>query len=418
MSTYGLNVVEHLQTGEAALWGALERLQPRHTLIMSEWKWIAQAKKYCKDAPIFRQKRDGDDNYHTRMTPLAYLEMDGAFMQDGVIVQCGNESGGDLRRKSEWYAEVGYQAHKRGIRLALPNDAMGNPDEGAIARGDMDPLLQMFHECPEQVFAQHEYWSRKVKTDDGQPTQPIPSYIGRIEYALARAKAKGWQIRNIVIGEHGHDIEGTRGENGDGWRKHISLAEYIALLRGWTWTYRRIGASVLLFCWGNGFGWQTFNIEGEAALLDMLVEENRITDAMTITHDWGEKKTGRVVLKGATTLNVRPEPNTNKPAIASLQSGDVVDYYTNTYTPVTLEGQALAWRRVISGVLVGYVADKYLDTFAPVVVSPPAPPPAPVDGVYVQFPEQRFSNAAEALRHAELLESHAAAIRAGVQKKA
>lgn len=59
-----------------------------------------------------------------------------------------------------------------------------------------------------------------------------------------------------------------------------------------------------------------------------------------------------------TVLNVRPEPNTTRPAIAELEDGDIVDRLA-TVTGQVIDGNT-TWHYVTNGAVTGYVSDAFV----------------------------------------------------------
>lgn len=103
-------------------------------------------------------------------------------------MQCLNEPNGyeDLSLLAAWSAAAMKAARARGIRLALPNFAVGHPGELAVQAGELDELIAAFGRYPGHILAVHEYFTDRPESE--------PWHIGRVQTLLPKTRRESPQL--------------------------------------------------------------------------------------------------------------------------------------------------------------------------------------------------------------------------------
>ncbi|MDW8259434.1 MAG: hypothetical protein RML32_08320, partial [Gammaproteobacteria bacterium] len=197
---------------------------------------------------------------------VAEIASDG---RDNVVVQALNEPDGyrNLEVLGLWCALAMREASRRRIRLALPNFAVGHPDEHAIMRGALDDLIVEFGRHPEHLLAVHEYFVE-------DPTRE-PYHVGRVQTLLKRFDFLRVPRPLVVVTECGRDVGGGRH---DGWRDTgWGEIEYSNRLLSMARVHTQTGVyASCVFCYGPGFGndWQSFNVDDAGTVLEAAERYN------------------------------------------------------------------------------------------------------------------------------------------------
>lgn len=273
MTTLGLNVLAQTVTDRQALEYWIAHQQARAVLIMDDPALAAAlAWKYPALLVIHRAWRADDASLHLTMTPQAFIDSVRDIGRRGVVVQALNEPAENdtLPRLAVWCADVMRLAAAAGIRLALPNFAVGNPTEEAIRRGRLDALVTAFGRHRGHLLAVHEYFQQSAVDE--------PWHVGRVSTLLSRFDMLRIPRPITIITEAGRDIGGGRG---DGWRDTgWGEGRYADLLINMAAMHEvRAGAyAALVFGYGRGFGdhWQSFNVEGAGDVLRRMAEHNAV----------------------------------------------------------------------------------------------------------------------------------------------
>jgi len=275
-ATIGLNALAQTMD-RGAFDAAIKLLKPAATLIMDD-VGLARALKaqYPDMLVVHRSYFAGDEQGHLSMTPAGFLNAFGASGAGGVVVQALNEPSGsaNIPQLINWCAELMALAKSRGIRLALPNFGVGNPDDNDVKAGVWDGLLRAFAAHPEHYFALHEYFRDEPKNE--------PFLTGRYRAFLDRAAALGLPRPTIIVTEFGRDFAGGIS---DGWRGiGISEDQFADKCIAAMDIYQRDGIPVMTYCFGTGFDnrWQSFNIHNAGTWLARISAYNaQVKDVIT-----------------------------------------------------------------------------------------------------------------------------------------
>lgn len=363
MSVFGFNILPQ-RKNSARILPDVARLKPRWTLVMDDHA-LALRLRSVGYGVIYRQYRPDDARLHETMTPAQFVQEHAYHVANGIVLQVLNEpvvnTLTDCKRLSEWLVDV--RTLMPNARLAFPNFAMGNPHENLIQQGGFDTLIKGWRAT--DLLTLHEYAKR------GDPL--FGWLIGRYRFWLERFAALGKPLPEIVMTECGYDIGGGQG---DGWHAHITAKQYVEVLRSIGAHYRRDKVSACIFCYGDGFGWNTFNIEGEIPIMDELIEQNKMAAARLAPPEWGDMRSVRITSVGntpsATHRNIRQEPTNASPDLGDLVVGDVVDV-----SAFSNAAAGFVWRKVRKGSVVGYAALPF--TWEAIVPLPTPVPPQPED---------------------------------------
>jgi hypothetical protein len=279
MRGYGVNIVPQVNADNCIAY--LRRLRPAWVVVMDEYGLAVRIRREVPGVGvIFRRYAAGEaeKDWHRRVTAEQWLAARGGDATDGIVLQVFNEPNGyeDLRGLAAWCADLMRRARAQGIRLALPGWGLGHPEEARIARGELDVMLREFGDCEAadgHVLMVHEYAVKSMREER-------PFHIGRYRYTLARMTALGLPLPTVVIGEHGRDVRGTPGVEGDGWQRVMTDGQYTAFLQAGEDAYA--GVARCLFCYTDGNAdWATFNVADRAEVLAWMVERNGEREALT-----------------------------------------------------------------------------------------------------------------------------------------
>lgn len=261
------NVLPQLQSGGTGFAAMLARLpKGAPVVIQDEPKRAVEAKARGLDV-LYRATNDNDARYWRRnddgthvMSPSEFVTGHQWAADLGYVVMVLCEpiahSIADARELASWCYQV-MTLRKENYRLALPNFGVGHPEKVIIDSGVFDNVLRAMR--PDDIWAVHEYaLLGNVAVGD---------HIARYRHTWARCDKVGIPRPRIVVTETGYDILGG---HGDGWRNHIGAREYANLLRTIDAEYARDGVVGCVFGFGNGYSWETFNIEGADEVLDVI----------------------------------------------------------------------------------------------------------------------------------------------------
>lgn len=270
MTTLGLNVLAQTVADRDRLYGWIARLKSRAIVIMDDIDMArALARQNRRLLVIHRGYRENDQRLHLDISPEAWVRSVLADGREGVVVQCLNEPSGydDVDLLARWCAEAMRLASWQGIRLALPNFAVGHPDEAAVRRGAFDPLVRAFGKWRGHVLGVHEYFQQNAVQE--------PYLVGRVGTLAARFDLLRVERPIIVATEAGRDVGG--GER-DGWRDTgWSQADYARRLAVMADRQARAGVyAACVFGYGRGGGgnWRSFDIEGAETVLKGMADYN------------------------------------------------------------------------------------------------------------------------------------------------
>jgi len=316
-----LNILGQYARDGAALLDWVSKAKPDAALVMDS---VAVAQGIRQRSPqttvIYRAYNPNDAKWHEATTPGEWLAAHKPFAVNGVAVQCYNEpSSAGLFAALPWLEQVVAQC-PADMTLALPNTAVGNPNEQDILGGKYDRLLRLV--CgTRHILTLHEYF----RTD---PTAEAPYFCGRFIFWLRRAAALGLPAPRIVITEHGRDYGG--GKN-DGWKgQNWSEDYYFSLLVKARELYKPYNIPVCVFSYGYGANndWASFDVQDAPTLLDKMAtyqEETPVTQPIPAPTTGGEKR--RLTTMPGEYINTRAQPNGAD--IGDLLKGDVVTVYLN-----------------------------------------------------------------------------------------
>lgn len=354
-----LNVLAMFIRDRARLLAWVAQARPSVITIMDDLalaRYLRQ--QYPSMTVIHRRYHPDDHRLHETMTPKAWLDAHVGDAADGVIVQALNEPTASPALIA-WCVELMALAHARGIRLCLPNFAVGNPNERSIESGAYDDLLRAFARYPEQLFGVHEYWKHA-------PTDPrdVRWLVGRFIYWLDRAKLIGVNKPRIILTEFGRDDGG--GVN-DGWRGvGIPEAQYADMLvQAHRLIYAPHGIPVCVFGYGAGADnrWQSFNVEGAETVLSKLAAYQESTPVPQVPtyprpENLGDPAEHVVTWVKNLYVNLRALPSASSTDIGDVKTGDRV-----LARPLTWDGNGYKWARLERPA--GWIASELL-TLTPV----------------------------------------------------
>lgn len=281
--------------------------KPRYTLVMDNLDLAARV-AMTGTTVIYRRYRDDDDELPSTTKPSDFLASV-ADVPKSYIVQAGNEPGGDQALLTTWTAALIRQADAIGRRVAVGNWSVGNPDDEAVANGKYDLILQALADTNgRHILSLHEYfWDKPA--EEGW-------FVGRYSHFLQRADRLGIRRPVIAITEHGRDLGGGRD---DGWRgQGWSEADYARRLDEAQTVYEPDGITAMVFCYGAGFGWQSFNVEGAPDLLQAMAAMNNGREEDEVVPGYDKVTTKQ---PGAS-VNVRSAPQITASIVATVKTGD------------------------------------------------------------------------------------------------
>lgn len=332
MTSLSLNVLAQTAADRGALTAWIAEEQPRALLVMDDINFARSlSRQYPHMLIIHRRFQPDDARLHHRYTPADWIARIAGDGQRNVVVQCLNEPNGyeDLSLLAAWSAAAMKAAHERGVRLALPNFAVGHPDEQAIRAGAFDEMIYAFGRYPGHILAVHEYFRDKPEAE--------PWHVGRVRALLERFDRLNVQRPVVVVTECGRDIGGGKH---DGWRDTgWTESEYANRLLEMARVHARSGVyASCVFGYGRGFGdgWQSFNVEGASIVLDVMRQFNQQSASR-----WLQGRIRRPV-------NRRQLPGVDAPALGVIPAGAVVQY-----SPNALRRGGYTWLPLKSG---GWIA--------------------------------------------------------------
>lgn len=374
-----LNILAQFVKDRERLYHWLTRLKPPTVVVMDS---IDMARRIRTLLPgctiIYRAYNPNDHRWHETLTPAAWLDTHAPLAADGIVLQAFNEPGFSAPLAA-WCVELMRLAAERGIRLCLPNFAVGNPPEEVIMSGAADDLLRTFARYPQHILGLHEYWTNHPVTDQ-------PHLTGRFRAWLARAEQIGAAAPRIVITEHGRDRAGGRH---DGWRD-IGLSEDAyadMLIRAQQDIYALHRIPTCVFCYGASEDWRSFDVEGAERLLQRIEEYNTTMVQDNEFEALGEPRRGILTMTRANYVNVRQQPSTGSSVVAALRIGATVMYRPETLAAGAYrsDGQNMnAWYRLEDPV--GWIA-------AGVVMLEEDEPDSPIKRLDVPFVSQTGAGA-------------------------
>lgn len=381
-------------------------LKPRLVVVLDE---LAFARKLRTNAVypvpyvVHRTYNPNDHKFHETMSPEAWVAAHRTHGADGVIVACLNEPDGksNLRRLAGWCADVMRIAHDAGMRLALPNFSMGNPDDAAVAAGELDALIEAFGRFPEHCLAVHEY-----ANDNPQAEQPW--HIRRYSFLWDRFRRLGAPIPQTLVTETGRDKGGGRD---DGWRVYFNNDEtrYVRFLTPLGADYRSDEVPAAIYGWGPGFGWEAFNFANAPKVREALPEIGRIDEEIppmpdyTFPGDDAAWQRGIFSSTSAGGTNIRSQPSTSGAKVGSLKLG-APGAWTST---MISDGSGTWYALKLDDGVQGYVRSDVV-----LFEAEPAPEPEIPDALYIPFSEEELQQLAEL--HTKI----AQAIRRGMEEAA
>lgn len=268
---------------------------------------------------VHRTYNPADHRFHETMSPEAWVAAHHMHGADGVIVACLNEPDGqaNLMRLAGWCADVMRIAHDAGLRLALPNFSMGNPNEARVAAGELDALIEAFRRFPEHCLAVHEY-------ANDNPAAEQKWHIRRYTFLWDRFRKLGAPIPQTLVTETGRDKGGGRD---DGWRAYFNNDElrYVRFLTPLADDYRADKVPAAIYGWGPGFGWEAFNTANAPKVREALPTIGRIDEEMpqmpeyTFPGDDAPWQRGIFSSTSAGGTNIRSQPSTSGAKVGSLK---------------------------------------------------------------------------------------------------
>jgi len=242
---------------------------------------------------IHRTYRPYDSALHKYTTAAQFVEQNMVFSGSNVLVQVYNEPGtydAEFAKVIKFCCEVYDLGTPRGLRFAFVNQAVGHVAEYNIPL--CDPLLKrLAGYVPGSIWGVHEY-----ATYAGDR----PYRIGRFEMIANRVRQLGLAPVQFGVTEYGRDEHG--GFN-DGYKWHMTSLQYGKFLQDGMPAYRPFNAPTAVFCYGPGYGWNNFNVEGDNVVLAMIDEYGRRYPAQALIR-------GRPVMPALTDGTITAMPGT------------------------------------------------------------------------------------------------------------
>lgn len=293
-----------------------------------------------KTTVLYRAYNPSDSKWHEVVTPQEWLNIHKPFSQNGVVVVCYNEpSSAGLFAALPWLEQVVTQC-PADMTLALPNCAVGNPNEQDILSGKYDRLLRLV--CgTRHKLALHEYFR-------SDPLTEAPYFCGRFKFWLERAAALGLPTPDIIITEHGRDLGGGRndGWKGQGW----SEDDYYARLVKARDLYKPYGIPVCVFSYGYGANndWASFDVQDAPGLLAKMADYQE----QDMTYPPGTSPAQKRINHTAG-LKLRTDPALNGAILGVMPYREEVTVYAD---PV-VKADTYFWQRVAWGSREGWAAN-------------------------------------------------------------
>lgn len=339
----GLNILAQSVSDRHRLFAVLDTLQPSCVVVMDDMQ-LAQAirQRLPTCIVVHRSWHPNDHEFHNQWSPQQFVDAYCTNVPQGIVVQVLNEPSGytDLRPLAAWCASVITLAAARGVRVAVPNLAVGHPDDVRVKNGELDVLLRTLSTHINCYLALHEYLHTDPRVE--------PWLVTRFKAIDERCRTLGINPPKKLITEAGRDVGG--GVN-DGWRAVFTEERYAEKLIQQAQLYAPYNVvGMAVFCYGKGGGerWQSFDVEGANTVLDRVAAYNREVRTVTqiqkwATHDWGNR-VNNVITSMTSVNNVRTLPSATSPLSApQLKNGDVLDaYYTEPYKDGTY-----SWYRIV-----------------------------------------------------------------------
>jgi hypothetical protein len=332
VANLSLNVLAQTVSNRNALNTWIAEAQPRAILVMDD---VALARGLARQYPhmlvVHRRFQPDDARLHHRYHPTDWVQRVASDGQRSVVVQCLNEPSGyeDLLLLAAWTAAAMKAAHERNIRLALPNFAVGHPDESAIQRGALDEMIYAFGNYPQHILAVHEYFNDKPEAE--------PWHIGRVRTLLERFDRLNVRRPIVVVTECGRDVGGGKNDGWDktGWGEEGYITRLLEMAR--IHTQSGVYASCV-FCYGRGYGddWQSFNVERAEKVLNAMSLFNRNSALRWVS--------GRV----RRNVNKRQLPCIYSPVLNVVPVGSLIQY-----SPAGIRRGGYTWLPLKSG---GWIA--------------------------------------------------------------
>lgn len=253
---FGLHVMP--MANKAYAWTYLDAARPAMSLWLDDVGGAVECKRrYPSMHVVHRSYNANDTHWHQVTIPLdwamAHLPM---FQNTGVIVTCYNEPWPYSREVIDFTIGAWRQGKMHRVSVVGPNYSVGNPNEKQIQDGFYDDLIREVCANEYAHLGLHQYTK-------GNPEAEHPFLNGREKFWYERAETLGLTLTRVLITEHGLDMGGGKD---DGWRnQNISGQQYADLL------IRARALSpykppVALFGFGNGFGWESFNVDDDSFL--------------------------------------------------------------------------------------------------------------------------------------------------------
>lgn len=347
----GLQFLPRIGDYDKAYRYTVETLKPKLVVVLDN---LGFARKFRQNIPgtyqvpyVVHRTYNPNDAYWHRINGYKASDWVAAHsgqQEYGVIVQCMNEPSGyeEVRRLSDFVAECMHHAHNAGMRLAVPNFAMGHPSEQAILSGQLDSMIFAFRQYPEHFLAVHEYANSSPKNE--------PYHIRRYRNLWHRFNLLNVKLPTTLITETGRD---KGGGHGDGWFAAFNGNEdrYIEFLKELGECYNADGVFSAIYGYGPGWGWENFNIENAPKILAALPVIGKLKEIPPMA-TVPAPVTGGVVgelskLPGAY-INVRVQPNTSANVTGNIRLNEKLTYFP--------AAQHNGWIYVIKGTVQGWVS--------------------------------------------------------------
>lgn len=387
----GLNILAQTVNDRAALFAYLQHAKPALILVMDD---VGLARQFKHALPntlvVYRRSHPDQQHWHEKMPPAQWLADHRADADGGLVLQCFNEPGTqDYKALADWCVELMRLADSQGVRLALPNFSVGNPNERRIQAGEFDDLLKAFAKYPRHYLALHEY-------AQADPSLEQPYHIGRYREWIARAEALGIQPPRILITETGRDVGGG---HRDGWRSVLTEAQYVTFLHKLADAYRADNIPAAIFCYGTGGGgdWQYFDLQGADAVLAALPVIGKPKEEAAPMPEYPFPPLQAAWLRGTFAsrndyANIRKQPSTASEAAGRLDR----TAQAGAWVATDVVEAAGTWHALkLDAGVQGYVrADVVVFEAAPAPEPPPVPDPEIPDGLYIPFSSDELNQLA------------------------
>lgn len=355
------------------------------------------AARYPDTLIVARVKHDHDAGFHTPpqndpqnrpyiASPNDFLNEWGHLGRNNMTLYALNEplaneetTDADVERLMLWCVTTITEAVRRGISLTVGNFGMGQPAlNKALTEWDtrFDPLLILLSKYRDTIFlGLHEYG----------PDEPFA--WGRINFMLKRCEELKIPPPRVVITEFGVDATAS---TRNGYKAREWSGDYY--MRRLIDVYNRIYMPLIdkgivkgtcLFSYGNSGGWQSFDVENDAAFFETLDTalkagsfKSKPVEIPTPTptpqpESWATG-VAVAVLTGAV---IRFQPSVSSKELATVRNMDIVQYDRN----YAVDG----WYKIRKGDVTGYASKQFLTNIilgelpAPNPEQPIPIPPAP-----------------------------------------